>query len=122
MRGSGAVGSVIIQQPAAAPPNLSRGKKLIDIRFTLCVTLDNLTLDGSVRVEEGGPEATSVDAGGVDGTTTITGHRVGTQFGDPNDTRGVQGANGGPVALGIVAFNDNRYRVGTDEYATNVIV
>ena len=101
---------------------MSRGTKLIDIRFTSNVRLDNLTLDGSVRVEENGPEATGVDAGGVDGTTTITGNRVGIQFGDPNDTHGLQGANGGPVSLGIVAFNDDRHRVGTDEYPTNVIV
>ena len=189
LRGSGAVGSVIIQQPAAATPN-STGTKLIDIRFTSNVTLDNLTLDGSVRVEENGPEATGVDAGGVDGltlnnvtvkgfakngiaivgqykatttkssdvsfnsvtaenngwagiafyshssrgvdanipgvtftgTTTITGNPYGILFGGAGDTHGVQGANGGPVSLGIVAFNDNRYRVGTDEYATNVIV
>ena len=55
------------------------------------------------------------------GKTTITGNSYGIQFGGAHDTLGVQGANGGPVSLGIVAFNDNMYRVGTDEYATNVI-
>ena len=56
------------------------------------------------------------------GKTTITGNSYGIQFGGAGDTHGVQGANGGPVALGIVAFNDNRYRVGTDEYTTNLLV
>ena len=56
------------------------------------------------------------------GKTTITGNVFGIQFGGAGDTHRVQGANGGPVSLGVVAFNENRYRVGADEYATNVIV
>ena len=140
------------------------------------MTLDNLTLDGSVRVAAGGPKATGVDANSVDGltlnnvtvkgfakngititgrdsattattsrnvsfntvtaenngwagiafyslstqgvnsdipgvtfagTTTITGNARGIQFGDPGDTHGVQGANSGPVSLGVVAFSGN---------------
>ena len=188
----GAVGSVIIQQPAAtSTSNLSGGGKLIDIQFTSNVTLENLTLDGSVRVEASGPKATGIDANGVagltlnnvtvkgfakngiaitsgtiyrgpprsgnvmfntvtadgngwagiafytvggdgvdtdipgvrfTGITTITGNPYGIQFGEAGDTHGVQGANGGPVSLGVVAFNDNRYLVDTVEYATNVIV
>ena len=189
----GDVGLVIIQQPAAATPNSidSDGGKLIDIQFTSNVTLENLTLDGSVRVAANGPKATGVDANSVDGltlnnvtvkgfakngiaisgkqllsspthsqnvsfntvtaennglagiafyshssqgvdsdipgvtftgTTTITGNVFGIQFGDPGDTHGVQGANDGPVSLGVVAFNDNRYLVDNVEYATNVIV
>jgi len=56
------------------------------------------------------------------GTTTITGNPYGIQFGGTGDTRGVQGANGGPVSLGIVAFSNNKYQVESVEYATNVIV
>ena len=140
------------------------------------MTLDNLTLDGSVRVAAGGPKATGIDANSVTGltlnnvtvkgfakngititgrdsattattsrnvsfntvtaenngwagiafyslstqgvnsdipgvtfagTTTITGNARGIQFGDPGDTHGVQGANSGPVSLGVVAFSGN---------------
>ena len=38
------------------------------------------------------------------GATTVTNNARGIQFGDPSDTHGEQGANNGPVALGVVAF------------------
>lgn len=193
LQGSGAVGSVIIQQPAAtSTSNLSGGGKLIDIQFTSNVMLANLTLDGSVRTAAvGGTKSTGVDANSVNGltlnnvtvkgfakngititgqqslstptrsqnvsfnsvtaenngyagiafytrstegidadipgvtftgVTTITGNSYGIQFGGTDDTRGVQGANGGPVSLGIVAFSKNRFNFGSVDYVTNVIV
>jgi len=195
LRGSGAVGSVIIQQPAAATPlNLSRGMKLIDIQFTSDVTLENLTLDGSVRVAGKGMASTGIDANSVDGlalnnvivkgfakngiaingqykadtkgssdvsfnsvtaenngwagialystssagfsadisgvtftgVTTVAGSLYGIQFGGTGDTRRIQGENGGPVSLGVVVFNNNKFVAYVNgefvTYASNILV
>ena len=92
------------------------------------VMFNTVTADGNrwagIAFYTVGGDGVDTDIPGVrfTGITTITGNPYGIQFGEAGDTNGVRGANGGPVSLGIVAFNDNRYRVGTDEYATNVIV
>jgi len=45
------------------------------------------------------------------GTTTVTNNVRGIQFGDPGDTHGEQGANNGPVSLGVAAFSANTKNV-----------
>ena len=51
----------------------------------------------------GGADAKNVNITNVTfgGVNVITGNMKGIQFGDQGDTRGVQGADGGPVSLGV---------------------
>ncbi|GAB3616245.1 hypothetical protein GCM10027416_08020 [Okibacterium endophyticum] len=61
--GNGEAGSVVFNQPAAGR------NKLIDIYNTSNVTIENIVVDGSARVEAGGQTSTGIDANSVHGLT-----------------------------------------------------